>query len=122
MKCIFSNCAAGKKSASLSASIGKCSAKASTQRRYWVKHHHGNTNPGRRNALHRRHRRPPGHAGPEPPRLRLQGPPEPLAVAGHAQERRSHLPEPEDRKSTRLNSSHLVISYAVFCLKKKNKP
>src|SRR2546426_7797272 len=25
----------------------------------------------------------------------------------------------EDRKSTRLNSSHLVISYAVFCLKKK---
>src|SRR5256885_16833259 len=37
------------------------------------------------------------------------------------------LPEPayagyiRDRKSTRLNSSHLVISYAVFCLKKKNK-
>src|SRR5256885_4669737 len=27
-----------------------------------------------------------------------------------------------DRKSTRLNSSHLVISYAVFCLKKKNIP
>src|SRR5205807_8924687 len=27
---------------------------------------------------------------------------------------------PRDRKSTRLNSSHLVISYAVFCLKKKN--
>src|SRR5256885_4364274 len=26
-----------------------------------------------------------------------------------------------DRKSTRLNSSHLVISYAVFCLKKKEK-
>src|SRR5438034_3353181 len=26
-----------------------------------------------------------------------------------------------DRKSTRLNSSHTVISYAVFCLKKKNK-
>src|SRR5256885_8590073 len=26
----------------------------------------------------------------------------------------------KDRKSTRLNSSHLVISYAVFCLKKKN--
>src|SRR5256885_15189827 len=26
---------------------------------------------------------------------------------------------PSDRKSTRLNSSHLVISYAVFCLKKK---
>src|SRR5256885_12800770 len=28
---------------------------------------------------------------------------------------------PGDRKSTRLNSSHLVISYAVFCLKKKNR-
>src|SRR5688500_19825847 len=27
-----------------------------------------------------------------------------------------------DRKSTRLNSSHLVISYAVFCLKKKKSP
>src|SRR5438270_10398305 len=27
----------------------------------------------------------------------------------------------EDRKSTRLNSSHSQISYAVFCLKKKNK-
>src|SRR5205807_8018296 len=32
------------------------------------------------------------------------------------------LPErARDRKSTRLNSSHLVISYAVFCLKKKTK-
>src|SRR2546426_6483240 len=29
-----------------------------------------------------------------------------------------YVPRP-DRKSTRLNSSHLVISYAVFCLKKK---
>src|SRR5207253_10059853 len=28
---------------------------------------------------------------------------------------------PKDRKSTRLNSSHVAISYAVFCLKKKNK-
>src|SRR5256885_2775521 len=34
--------------------------------------------------------------------------------------RRDHVQrEPPDRKSTRLNSSHLVISYAVFCLKKK---
>src|SRR5207249_11994504 len=33
------------------------------------------------------------------------------------------LPPPRrDRKSTRLNSSHVSISYAVFCLKKKNKP
>src|SRR2546426_8349867 len=31
------------------------------------------------------------------------------------------LGERRDRKSTRLNSSHLVISYAVFCLKKKKK-
>src|SRR5690606_39665533 len=30
------------------------------------------------------------------------------------------LPADEDRKSTRLNSSHVKISYAVFCLKKKN--
>src|SRR5688500_19496416 len=30
------------------------------------------------------------------------------------------IPQGVDRKSTRLNSSHLVISYAVFCLKKKN--
>src|SRR5699024_12393376 len=29
--------------------------------------------------------------------------------------------EARDRKSTRLNSSHVSISYAVFCLKKKNK-
>src|ERR1039457_6707139 len=36
-------------------------------------------------------------------------------LAAHSH-RRADLP---DRKSTRLNSSHLVISYAVFCLKKK---
>src|SRR3989454_7770675 len=59
-----------------------------------------------------------------------------LVVAGGRRERRPLLPaashvllrvdaevrgEPRspDRKSTRLNSSHLVISYAVFCLKKK---
>src|SRR5258708_38921508 len=30
-------------------------------------------------------------------------------------------PYTEDRKSTRLNSSHQIISYAVFCLKKKKK-
>src|SRR5207249_10869951 len=32
----------------------------------------------------------------------------------------SSSPPPTDRKSTRLNSSHVSISYAVFCLKKKN--
>src|SRR5690242_21516591 len=31
------------------------------------------------------------------------------------------IPAHEDRKSTRLNSSHMSISYAVFCLKKKKK-
>src|SRR5947207_9388051 len=33
----------------------------------------------------------------------------------------SLIGEAQDRKSTRLNSSHTVISYAVFCLKKKKK-
>src|SRR5690349_13006255 len=33
---------------------------------------------------------------------------------------KSTYPSPGDRKSTRLNSSHVEISYAVFCLKKKN--
>src|SRR5438445_13848156 len=36
------------------------------------------------------------------------------------QRTRRTLPRPSDRKSTRLNSSHANISYAVFCLKKKN--
>src|SRR5262245_64463837 len=35
--------------------------------------------------------------------------------------RRPPRPPRQDRKSTRLNSSHLGISYAVFCLKKKKK-
>src|SRR5690625_6120283 len=34
---------------------------------------------------------------------------------------RLHFLAVEDRKSTRLNSSHVAISYAVFCLKKKNR-
>src|SRR5256885_8893227 len=33
----------------------------------------------------------------------------------------NNYPDDGDRKSTRLNSSHLVISYAVFCLKKKKE-
>src|SRR5256885_8669957 len=41
---------------------------------------------------------------------------------GHAARRRLRgSGQVADRKSTRLNSSHLVISYAVFCLKKKTK-
>src|SRR2546426_4985574 len=44
----------------------------------------------------------------------VQGP-----VRAHAPHLREALGQ--DRKSTRLNSSHLVISYAVFCLKKKER-
>src|SRR5256885_10268992 len=61
-------------------------------------------------ATHRARREPGELAGRPPatpaPRARV----ELLRHAGRA-----------DRKSTRLNSSHLVISYAVFCLKKKNE-
>src|SRR5690348_17415834 len=44
-----------------------------------------------------------------------------LPHAGRDSLLRRHLLPPEDRKSTRLNSSHPSISYAVFCLKKKKK-
>src|SRR2546426_5905150 len=40
-------------------------------------------------------------------------------LAGSVEELAGAGEELRDRKSTRLNSSHLVISYAVFCLKKK---
>src|SRR5690606_39518233 len=43
-------------------------------------------------------------------RERMDGEPAPLRLAEHVR---------QDRKSTRLNSSHVKISYAVFCLKKK---
>src|SRR5207249_7225464 len=41
------------------------------------------------------------------------------AAAGRAAESAAPVQASEDRKSTRLNSSHVSISYAVFCLKKK---
>src|SRR3712207_8420803 len=48
----------------------------------------------------------------------------PVCPVPHAQVRPAHpgrvLPAVRDRKSTRLNSSHANISYAVFCLKKKH--
>src|SRR5262245_65207950 len=50
----------------------------------------------------------------------LQGDAHPRSVGRRAQGRGPGQGS-EDRKSTRLNSSHLGISYAVFCLKKKNK-
>src|SRR2546422_4640178 len=43
------------------------------------------------------------------------------ALAGRAERSPQRAFEGEDRKSTRLNSSHGYISYAVFCLKKKKK-
>src|SRR5690606_41691202 len=47
-----------------------------------------------------------------------------LEMAGRLERLGSRIPicgtSLEDRKSTRLNSSHVKISYAVFCLKKKN--
>src|SRR3989442_8531371 len=55
-------------------------------------------------------------------RLRLGGPVRLRGMAGDAV--RQQHPDPRarpDRKSTRLNSSHVRISYAVFCLKKKKK-
>src|SRR5436309_4662736 len=42
-----------------------------------------------------------------------------VAPAARARHRRHHVAR--DRKSTRLNSSHVKISYAVFCLKKKKE-
>src|SRR3989454_6595336 len=45
-----------------------------------------------------------------------------LPVVRHERVHDDHEPNDGDRKSTRLNSSHLVISYAVFCLKKKKTP
>src|SRR5947199_5558845 len=44
-----------------------------------------------------------------------------LGIGGTTDLLRIKKHESLDRKSTRLNSSHLGISYAVFCLKKKNK-
>src|SRR5947199_3212165 len=61
--------------------------------------------------------RPRGHAGPAPPPGgRPPELPRDRLVDQRDPRRRA---EPRDRKSTRLNSSHLGISYAVFCLKKK---
>src|SRR5256886_5736861 len=48
-------------------------------------------------------------------------PPDPTCRAGGGDEQQRLLAAQVDRKSTRLNSSHSQISYAVFCLKKKNQ-
>src|SRR3712207_8613040 len=54
-----------------------------------------------------------GHHG------RATGPDPVLVRSGRRAGSREHTTVPADRKSTRLNSSHANISYAVFCLKKK---
>src|SRR5690554_6395373 len=51
----------------------------------------------------------------------LQGNGARVVLEGHADERGTREYNMADRKSTRLNSSHVRISYAVFCLKKKKK-
>src|SRR5689334_23852087 len=72
-----------------------------------------------------RHRRPVAPvAPPDGERRRDHRALDPEGPAGPAHERRLAAAQlaAEDRKSTRLNSSHSSISYAVFCLKKKTGP
>src|SRR5207248_10415220 len=62
---------------------------------------------------------PISHADDQPATARLFS----TAVSGGGYRHRKHRARlrSQDRKSTRLNSSHRTISYAVFCLKKKKK-
>src|SRR5688572_33165640 len=53
--------------------------------------------------------------------IRVSHDDEPRAADAPQRHRRAHGAPAADRKSTRLNSSHSQISYAVFCLKKKKK-
>src|SRR5437773_8219714 len=53
---------------------------------------------------------------------KFREPPAPVAAHEESDQlRRQNRPNGRDRKSTRLNSSHITISYAVFCLKKKKR-
>src|SRR3712207_7180900 len=63
----------------------------------------------------------PNAAASPPPRLLLQGEELPPVVRVKTSEWIVPTDPQGDRKSTRLNSSHANISYAVFCLKKKKK-
>src|SRR5436305_2425347 len=56
-----------------------------------------------------------------PWRLELSRDPSWTLATGKQASPRGERPVARDRKSTRLNSSHVRISYAVFCLKKKNR-
>src|SRR2546426_8218801 len=79
------------------------------------------TRPTESNALQQPRREGPFHTGD------LEGTPYPTeertnrSDGYNLRERVTYVCGRGDRKSTRLNSSHLVISYAVFCLKKKKK-
>src|SRR5258708_26024296 len=70
------------------------------------------THPGRLNPIHR-------HLINTPTSVERHG--DHRIFFGLSQSSPSDLLLPLDRKSTRLNSSHQIISYAVFCLKKKKK-
>src|SRR5690606_42019337 len=71
--------------------------------------------------------RPPARPGPRPSPPRERAPALPARGRLGPRRRTPQVPPPQllepapplDRKSTRLNSSHVKISYAVFCLKKK---
>src|SRR5947209_9660761 len=65
----------------------------------------------------RQDRQGPDHRPRRRDRRRVEPAP---ALRGPPRRQQDHRPD-EDRKSTRLNSSHANISYAVFCLKKKTK-
>src|SRR2546426_7379799 len=71
--------------------------------------------------LHRHENDQRSVQGQRPGARRSDGGPRDLHVLSDRRNRRPGIGEEtqRDRKSTRLNSSHLVISYAVFCLKKK---
>src|SRR5207249_11129587 len=74
-----------------------------------------NGRPDARRSAESRLREPPGE--PAPPQA-----PRPSRRESDARSSRGpRASREEDRKSTRLNSSHVSISYAVFCLKKKKK-
>src|SRR5438045_4942267 len=78
-----------------------------------------------RSALFEAEHRAHDHAERDVLRVRMEGErvadlPAIECVVGRAQHRQGRSAT-QDRKSTRLNSSHLGISYAVFCLKKKKK-
>src|SRR5690606_40651776 len=66
-------------------------------------------------------RSPPGQGNRRPPAARAAASDRPCSPPADAATGSRRESVPADRKSTRLNSSHVKISYAVFCLKKKKQ-